>query len=216
MLPGDAAALGLVVEPQGSSFDSHRIRGREGPFGTHGWKETLTPGRSAGRFLAAPFPINPDGEELWPSRRRMPRSPPRAAGVPPARFGGGGNQLVPTRFSTSVRSPLVGRVGRSRKHPGQDMSTTLTRHQRISFTSGLSQGRCHPCSELALNTQHWGQEHPRCPPSPPCAPGPSCRRKRDSSSENCFIFPLNERNAEKREKKKNLKAGKRNFSTGLK
>lgn len=64
MLPGDAAALGLVVEPQGSSFDSHRIRGREGPFGTHGWKETLTPGRSAGRFLAAPFPINPDGEEL--------------------------------------------------------------------------------------------------------------------------------------------------------
>jgi len=56
MLPRDTAALGLVVEPQGSGFDSHRIRSREGPFGAHGWKETLTRAREPGassqrRFL---------------------------------------------------------------------------------------------------------------------------------------------------------------------
>lgn len=51
----DTAALGLVVKPQGSGFDSHRIRGREGPFGAHGWKETLTPAGVPGASLQCRF-----------------------------------------------------------------------------------------------------------------------------------------------------------------
>lgn len=72
--PRDMATLGLVVEPQGSGFDSHRICGTEGPFGRPRLERNAHPGRSAGRFLAAPFPINRDGGEPGPGCHCCPQT----------------------------------------------------------------------------------------------------------------------------------------------
>ena len=129
------------------------------------------------------------------------RGSPGAVGILPARFGG--ISLSTRVIPTSVRSPSAGEVKRSEQHPGQGISTTLTRHQRIPLGSTRSWGRravtaVLPCLELAPNARRWG----RSPPGPPPrAAGPSRGRKRPRRRESCCIFPLNEGNGEKREKK---------------
>lgn len=139
----------------------------------------------------------------------IPWSPPGAKGVPPAWFGGGS-------ACAYGRSPRAYGPLRQAKFEGgrNTQGKTLAQHLldiRESPSEHMQPGTpgyCPPCLELAPNTRQWGRSisGPRSLP-PLCGAGPSCRRKQDPSSENCFIFPLHDRKAEKRKKKKkHLKA----------
>lgn len=82
----------------------------------------------------------------------------------------GGVGLCIRAIATSVWTPSAGKVRRRKKHPGQDVSTTLTRHQRIPFGAHATRDTRILSSLLGAGSKHpaMGQEHLWSPfPAPP-------------------------------------------------